>query len=493
MGLSLYKKYQNWTTLTKIQFWGSIASIIGFVLSLLGFGSVDAFVRVVQQPLLWVCVAGIVLINLYFRDRQNRRSALVTGLKSVPKDSRAALLRNEYANNQPTDTTPTDFRLQRREQYIFILLFLLLLLLFGTVVSLVYRSIALAQADTIAKSEQLKTERDELRRKLDETSKELADSRERDRQLLIVAAEAHGMATALDDFQTSETTKKLKAKNQELLTQFKSVVNLKELSEDDQRRIRVAEAQIAVVEGRFNDALTLTSSDDAKKQKAKTEAAIEQEVQLVSIRADSFFALAQWNEALAEFDRLCELRPNSLEYQNRKASCLYQLDRLTEALKVFGYIINELFPKFEHGSEQGETMAAILANFAGVLVEIGNMSEAYDTISSSIDIYRLLRKKKDSTNLKIDLVKALERRAGIFADNGQLKEALKDYKEAEDVAATTDSRLLRAGILNDRATVFVEFGNHKEALSDLTTVIEIVGELVDHPGFQQLRERLAEA
>ncbi len=455
----LFQQFKRPSFVSKLGIWGSLASIVSVVIGVIALFGPSAAIAPLFLFGVLLPLSAIFCVSLWLSFRQKRLETLVKGLKGVPAHVRGDLLRLEFNSVVPKEVTPDQWRLINRERSIFRVVELGMLLLFVVAVWFLLRALNDSALN-------------DLRRQLDAVTAQLADAAEKDKRRLIITAEAHGYAAALELIQPSELTRQLKDKTQQLLSEFKSAAGPTALSEDDARRVKLAQAQIAYIEGRYRDVLSTITASDIQKQRELTEKALAQEFNLVHVRADSLYALGQWIDALATYSRLCELRPTSVTARDRMGACLYNLGRLHEAADTYDYIVANLLPQFQHGTVHGEVMASALANYAGVLAELGNLDDAFAMTSASLDMYDNLRLRGDSQQLQLERVMVLKRRAGIWADTGQVENAMKDYQRARDGAEALHDKSLYLQVLCDEATVLVENGQGREALPMLNQLIE---------------------
>ena len=93
-----------------------------------------------------------------------------------------------------------------------------------------------------------------------------------------------------------------------LVEEFKVHVGTKPLSDADGRRLRIAEGLVANAERRDADALALVPEQDAATAFARARAQVEQAVKANQVRANAFYGLQRWRDALAYYQRILELR-----------------------------------------------------------------------------------------------------------------------------------------------------------------------------------------
>ncbi len=130
----------------------------------------------------------------------------------------------------------------------------------------------------------------------------------------------------------SELVGTLKARLAQLDAEYKP----EQLAGQAELPIRLARAIIANAEGRYADALvTLTEQDEQQNGRATVAQQKVQRRRLLQVRADSFYHLHQWSDALERYQEVLRLLPNQLPVQARIAVCLQALSRVNEAASAY--------------------------------------------------------------------------------------------------------------------------------------------------------------
>lgn len=109
------------------------------------------------------------------------------------------------------------------------------------------------------------------------------------------------------------------------LGQFEAVYVPNKLPRPEHLELRLSRATLANAEQRYNDALADVTAED-EQTRADT-------VRVLRVRADAFYGLRQWNEALDRYQRFQGLRPDRPVVLARIAACHFALGNAAEAAK----------------------------------------------------------------------------------------------------------------------------------------------------------------
>ena len=143
------------------------------------------------------------------------------------------------------------------------------------------------------------------------------------------------------------------------LWQFDADYSQARLSEVERFELRLTETTLANAEGRFADALGMITDKDQNATGSTSEAQTNRLVRVLDIRADSFYGLHQWQNALDHYRQLLILQPNQLVALSRVAECEYAIGKTNEALSTCA----ELARSHKHRANalriQGKADAAI--------------------------------------------------------------------------------------------------------------------------------------
>jgi hypothetical protein len=230
---------------------GSIASIVSLVLAFYLTANPTCLLIISCSALLAVFGVAFFLYSAY------RLDGLLGRLKTVPEDQRALLIRSEYKVVLP-DTVTADQWIQSRRQAFLFWGFVLVVLAFSVILVVFFFIWKDAEVSHL-RSENEAKQRDltRLRSEMDSTQRKLDDAMVKDRARLVVVAEASGRASAVAHFQPSPETKLLASQLQQLVKDFELTIRPDSLSGEDDLRIRLAKASIALYEQKYVEALAL--------------------------------------------------------------------------------------------------------------------------------------------------------------------------------------------------------------------------------------------
>jgi tetratricopeptide (TPR) repeat protein len=120
-----------------------------------------------------------------------------------------------------------------------------------------------------------------------------------------------------------------------MVNKLKAELGPGQLSKVDDLRLRLAEATVANAERRYGDTLELVTEKDVTKADASAQAGIDQAVKAHQVRADAFYGLHNWEQALAHYERILQYRPDSWSAALNVGDCLFFLGNLSDALLRF--------------------------------------------------------------------------------------------------------------------------------------------------------------
>jgi tetratricopeptide (TPR) repeat protein len=319
--------------------------------------------------------------------------------------------------------------------------------------------------------------------------------KERGRQFVTDVAVAAGRAGILSE--RNPEILSLAEGLQKLVDQFKTTIGPDGLSPEDRLQIRLAEATVANARGEYAQALSLMDDKDAESVRADTEAQIDREVQFLKVRGGAFYGLGRWQDGLACYERILQLRPTDWTSALWRANCRLFLSGAAAGHKEYDRLIEQLTTQVDQGhKEWSEHLAVSLSNRGSLLRDQGQFAAAMQDLSKAVDLCRgLIAQKKDVSE---HLAAALTNRGLIFRDQDKLTEALTDLNEAvalemnlaqegKYALAERDLALVRT----NRALILQSQGNLAAAQTDLDQVIQRLQPLVEKEGRAGLEDCLA--
>jgi tetratricopeptide (TPR) repeat protein len=115
----------------------------------------------------------------------------------------------------------------------------------------------------------------------------------------------------------------------------------------EDQRIVLGHAALALSEGRYEEALalvpleeTLTDTQDALKAVEHTRKKVDQAIEKNLVRGLALCRKEQWEQAVAHFDRIMELRPGDALARLAAAECLARQERYVAAMAHYSYVIS---------------------------------------------------------------------------------------------------------------------------------------------------------
>jgi len=196
------------------------------------------------------------------------------------------------------------------------------------------------------------------------------------------------------------------------LSQFDSDQSSAGLSDDERLELRLSEAILANAEGRLTDALAMITDKDEKS--SNLEPQIGRSVRVLQTRADSFYGLHQWQEALDRYRRVLTLQPNRIVAIARIADCQSALGQTNDALSTLAELAKTHNNRGNALRLQGKPDAAI--------VHYGK----------AIDIQTWLVEQQGRTELARDLAKSYRDRGDTFTIQRNADAANADFSKAKE-------------------------------------------------------------
>lgn len=251
---------------------------------------------------------------------------------------------------------------------------------------------------------------------------------------------------------------------------------------------RAGIATLANAEHRFPDALRIIpEADEQPTAMAGADAAASLLFRLLQVRADAFFGMKQWDNALSGYRRMLELRPTSLIAPARMAECLHRLGRDAEARDLRGRLAanynnegTEFFAqgKFVVALEQydkavrlqrslgtneaslslKEEMAIVLVNRGNALLASKGAESAVTNYDTAIALQTVLYEQAPRIELSEALALSHQLRADARLAEGKSELAVPDYEKA----ITLRTALLRSRsniVAGDLGYVHINLGN----------------------------------
>lgn len=132
------------------------------------------------------------------------------------------------------------------------------------------------------------------------------------------------------------------------LRQFDGMYNARELPKTEDLEIRLSRATLANGEQRFSDALVMVTEQDEKAQTARR-------FRILQVRADAFYGLREWQNALDRFREMLALQPNRLATLARIGACEYALGRRSEAMATYAELVKRHKQRADELSGEGKS------------------------------------------------------------------------------------------------------------------------------------------
>jgi tetratricopeptide (TPR) repeat protein len=309
--------------------------------------ALKAIPEAATNPFAFLAYALAVGAWLWVAHRTARLKVLGDQAKSLTKKDFADLIRREEGTPLPPVLDPEQWILwQRQRNYLLAFLALCFVLLTldaltawyaarsQTAVAVVAAAfsvplLGLASLGAWVVVRSSDTELARLRKEIDRAESELQTALDREKQQLGLVHEASGRASTLALYHPADPAIQGLADNlKRLVEEFKAHVGTKPLSGADGRRLRIAEGLVANAERRYVDALALVPEQDAATAFALARAQVEQAVKANQVRADAFYGLQRWRDALAYYQRILELRPDDRSAALMAGNCFLFLGQL---------------------------------------------------------------------------------------------------------------------------------------------------------------------
>jgi tetratricopeptide (TPR) repeat protein len=223
------------------------------------------------------------------------------------------------------------------------------------------------------------------------------------------------------------------------LGRFESDYDSRQLGRPDRFEIPLSQATLANAEQRFSDALNTLTQEDEKPGALNSR----QDVSLfrvLQIRADSFYGLRRWDEALQRYQQLQVLQPNRLIVLARIASCESAQGRTNEALTA------------------SEDLVKGLRNRGNELLVQGKPEEAIGLYEQAVEIQSWLRQHNSHSEAVADLAMDHYNLAGAFVFQEKPELAADQYQKAIDIQTLLVQRG-RKELENDLALSYYGLGN----------------------------------
>ncbi len=398
------------------------------------------------NPFAFLAYALAVGAWLWVAHRTARLRALGEQAKNLSKKDFADLIRRELDTPLPPNLDPEQWIRWRRQSYYLVaflaLCFVLLTLAaittwyavrsqFAAVVAAAFAvpllGLAFLGSWVVVRSND--TELARLRKEIDRAESELQTALDREKQQFGLVHEAFGQARTVALYHPADPAIQGLADNlKRLVEEFKVHVSTKPLSDADGRRLRIAEGLVANAERRYADALALVPEQDAAAAFAWARAQVEQAVKANQVRANAFYGLQRWRDALAYYQRILELRPDDRSAALSAGNCFLFLGQLKEALDKYGQVITlctRLVEK-EGRTELANELARSLNNRGSALRLQGKLTEAIRDVDEAIKIYTRLVEQEGRTELANDLARSLNNRGNALRVQAEGKTDITD-------------------------------------------------------------------
>jgi len=508
-----------------------------------------------QSPLAFIAYLSAIVAWLWVALRTRRLKLVLDKIKDLPPAEIPKIISKEMGEVLPKSISAEDWIRSRKHLY-FLFAFLALCFLVLCIVGLASHTaireqekVQQLQKEAVLQERKHHEKVDALREKVDALQGKLQDELKKQVGMTVGVAEATGRANAIARSDPSnQAIKSLAEQLKNVLQEFKAQVALKDMSETDDLRIRLADATIANAERRYEAALKLVTEEEAKAAVAAVNAKAELAIAINRIRGDSLYALKRWKEALACYERILEVRPGGAFATLDVGICLFYLGRLPAALEKYNQAVDSFARLVEQDKDSQATLGLIaslgsrglvrdqlgqplkaildyeralhivthsveqcrkewtnyltliLINRGVVFINVGKMPEANQDFDKAIAILTRLIDKDGRNELTDQLAGALTNRGICLRERGRLPEALKDF----DKAIATYSSLVEeherielaselAWSLTSRGRALEKQNKPHEALRDHDPAVAILTKLVDKEGRDEFSPALATA
>jgi tetratricopeptide (TPR) repeat protein len=244
------------------------------------------------------------------------------------------------------------------------------------------------------------------------------------------------------------------------LGRFKSDYDPRQLARSDRLEIQLSKATLANAEQRFTDALNTFTQEDEEPGVLDSQHQNSSLFQVLQIRADSFYGLRRWEEALQRYQQLRVLRPNRLVVLARIASCQSAQGRTNVALTA------------------AEDLAKGLRNRGNELLVEGKSDEAIGHYEQAVEIQSWLREQKSQPKVAGDLAMSHRNLGDALLLREKPELAADQYKKAIDIQRLLVERQGRKEFENDLALSYYGLGNallgQQQLASSLTNYDEAI-------------------
>jgi serine/threonine protein kinase/tetratricopeptide (TPR) repeat protein len=342
----------------------------------------------------------------------------------------------------------------------------------------------------------------QLLKEIDETRVELQgkldDEKHRGRQLVLGVSRIAD--AALDNGPRDPEIKELAEKLKGLLERFRADFGSEGLSEAEDLRIRLARATVANADRQFAEALQVITDDDARAARAATQAQMEREVRVNAVRGDALFGLRRWEQALTCYERILQLRPDSLGARLMTTDCRLMLKRWDEAREGYTTLIAAYTKLVEREGrkEYASNLAVCLAGHGFVLQVQGDFAKAVRDLDQAVELLTRLVNREGRGDLAGQLARGLCNRGFALHGQDELAEAVRDFDEAVAILDRVVNREDRAELayqlaqtLGFRGYARQAQGKLPQAVEDLDQAVALLTRLTDKGGRGELVGDLA--
>ena len=293
----------------------------------------------------------------------------------------------------------------------------------------------------------------------------------------------------------------IKALRRKLETLLAQIDSENELFDSQQQQIRLSKAILANATYRYRDTLTLVTNEDEREDATQPNvtAQIEREIAFLEVKADAFYCLEKWQDALDRYQLVLRYQPNRLRAKLYVGKCYSRLGRHHEALSIFGDVIDESARLVEHDKKSELTSRLVVAlNYRGQ-----THSDLKRLDAALLDFERAIEYCKQDSNgrqkkLADKLANVHTNRGCALMVNGKPEAAVKDCTTARDIYTQLIDENGRADLAQDLATSFTYCGNALAETGKLDAAIQahdeaikITGRYIEQVGGNALEDDLA--